>query len=123
MLNARISVQEKTRPYSSTSGCVCMSDFTVKQAWKHQVNPMANIQSHGSGSGAPGCVKCITARTASATTTTSIVQNGKKYGASVIHTFDFVSETLPPVARTFRFETRAPNARPHTACVSSCPST
>ena len=100
-----------------------MSDLIVKQAWKHQVNPTANIHSHGTGSGTPGWVKCITARMRRAIPTTTIVQNGKKYGANVIHTFDFVSYTLPPLVPTFRFETRAPNANPQTACVNSCPST
>jgi hypothetical protein len=53
--------------------------------------------------------------TARAISTTIIVQNGKKYGANVIHTLDFVSITLPPVDRTFRLDTFAPNASPHTA--------
>jgi hypothetical protein len=52
-----------------------------------------------------------------------MVQNGKKYGANVIHTLDFVSVTLPPVDRTFRLDTFAPNANPHNAWVNSCPST
>ena len=32
MLHARISVQEKTRPYSWTSDCVCINERIVKQA-------------------------------------------------------------------------------------------
>ena len=44
-------------------------------------------------------------------------------GASVIQRFVFESETDPPFTPTFRFETRAPKASPHNACVSSCPST
>ena len=78
MLQIKMKVQENTRPYSCTSGCVCISDRIVKQAWKHQVNPTANIQAQGAGNGEPGCVKCITPLTTRASSTTTIVQNGRK---------------------------------------------
>jgi hypothetical protein len=87
------------------------------------VNPIANIQSHGTGNGISELKRQMTPLVARAISTTIIVQNGKKYGANVIQTLDFVSITLPPVERTFRFDTFAPNAKPHNAWVSSWPST
>ena len=62
-------------------------------------------------------------RTISATSPTTAVQNGKKYGESVIHTLDFVSVTDPPFRPTFKFVGIAPKQSPQSACVSSWPST
>ena len=62
-------------------------------------------------------------RTMSASNPTIAVQNGKKYGESVIHTLVFVRVTDPPFNPTFKFEGRAPKSSPQSACVSSCPKT
>ena len=89
-LNIHISTYEKSRPYSWTSGCACISERIVKHTWKHHVNPTAKSQAHGHGSGeTKHCAR-------SAAATTIIVQKGKKYGASVIQTLDFERETTPP---------------------------
>ena len=63
----QMKTYEKSLPYSSTSGCVCMSERIVKQQWKHQVNPTAksHAQAHGSGD--------TNARVTSAASATSIV--------------------------------------------------